>query len=127
MKYLIIILITLSTFIFTGFDKSKEIKVGLYQACEGIKAGDPTIKKPAIDLLFKEGLVGYRILYLEWIAETNPEIREHILKGFSKIGDHKHIAFDFPKDWIEASNRFKDKEKNIRLSELKRYFKSQIK
>jgi hypothetical protein len=102
--------------------EQQPIKFGLYQACERIMFRDPTVKKSGIDTLFEEGFVGYRILHLEWIAESDPEFRDYILQGFSKMGDHKHIASNFPQDWIDASNRFSEPERSARLAELKKYF-----
>jgi hypothetical protein len=96
----------------------------IFGYCEMLRMGDSKIVKQGVDGLFKiGGLQALTILHLKWIAEQNPEIRNHILSGFSKIGDHRFIADpDFPKEWIRASKRFLDPERETRLRELRRYF-----
>ena len=112
-------------------DQTQKDQEKLYQmfvACERIRSRDPEIKIPVIRDLFKvRGLVAYRLLYLEWIAEPNPEFRKHILEGFKKIGDHVHIASDFPNDWISVSERFLAEECEQRLAELREYFPEEMK
>ncbi len=98
--------------------------VRLFEACEGLRCQDPGICQPAIDQLFEvPGLISYTILHLKWIAEANPEIRNHILEKYSRPGDHRHIADPaFPQEWVDAANRFPPEERNVRLQELHTYF-----
>jgi len=100
-----------------------------YWACESLGSTDPTIARQGIALLFSVGgLEAYTVLHLQWIAEPNPEIRKYILEGFSKIGDHRHIAdSSFPREWVRASRRFSSPEKETRLRELKEYFPQEMK
>ena len=101
----------------------------VYWACENLRCSDPTIARQAISGLFGVGgLEAYTLLHLKWIAEPNPEIRKYILEGFSKIGDHRHIADpDFPQEWVKAAKRFSSPEKEIRLRELKEHFPEETK
>ena len=96
----------------------------LYAACEALRSGDPSIARQGVrDLFCIGGLEAYTLLHLKWIAEPHPDIRAYILEGFSKMGDHRHIADpEFPRAWIAAAKRFPSPEKEIRLRELRKYF-----
>ena len=112
----------------TSEDKSNEFSMVIFRSCECLRSSDPEVIFPAIDGLFKHGcLETYMLLHLKWIAEPNPQIRDHILLGFSRIGDHRYIADpDFPKGWVEASKRFASSEKERRMGEIKKYFSADL-
>ena len=110
-------------------DEPNRYGIVVFRYCECLRSSDPEVVLPAIDGLFETGgLEAYMLLHLKWIAEPNAEIRNRILHGFSKIGDHRYIADpDFPGKWVEASERFASPEKERRMYELKRYFPSDMK
>jgi len=101
----------------------------IFRACESLRCGDPEIAQHGIAELFNiGGLEAFTLLHLKWIAEPNPEIRRYILKGFTKLGDHRHIADpDFPQGWVEAAKRSSSPERDARLRELEKYFPKEMK
>ncbi|MHC4336463.1 MAG: HEAT repeat domain-containing protein [Planctomycetota bacterium] len=110
-------------------DECNRRGIVVFMYCECLRSSDPEVVLPAVDGLFEVGgLEAYMLLHLKWIAEPNTQIRNHILLGFSKIGDHRYIADPaFPRKWVEASRRFASPEKERRMYELKKYFPSDVK
>jgi len=74
-----------------------------------------------------KGLYDYTTLKYLWLAESDPNLRLEILKGFKKIGDHIYIADpEFPKYWIIGLKQYDQQERNKRLMELRRYFPKEV-
>jgi hypothetical protein len=101
----------------------------IHGACENLRSSDPTVARQGIQGLFLVGgLEAYTILHLKWIAEPDPEIRNAILAGFSKLGDHRHIVDPtFPREWVLAAQRCAPSERKVRLQELNKYFPKEVK
>jgi len=100
----------------------------LFSASELLRMDDPKIRIKGVLMLFDlKGLYAYTTLKYMWLAESDPKVRNAILKGFRKVGDHLYIADpDFPKDWVVGIRKFDQTEKNRRLRELKKYFPTEV-
>lgn len=89
---------------------------------------NPSTRIQGVAMLFNlKGLYDYTTLKYLWLAESDPNVRLEILKGFKKIGDHIYIADpDFPKYWIIGLKQYDQQERNKRLMELRRYFPKEV-
>ena len=99
-----------------------------FVASELLRANDPNIRTQGVTMLFDlRGLYAYTTLKYMWLAESNPNVRKAIVKGFKKLGDHVFIADpDFPRDWVVGLKHFEQMERQKRLRELRDYFPKEV-
>ena len=130
LQIIVLLLLVIPTVSFSDEERDSQERLRqLFLASEQLRMNDPSLRIQGIRMLFEmEGLYVYTTLQYLWLVEPHQDVRNEILHGFNKIGDHVYIADpDFPEFWMKGLEHYQEAEKQKRIKELKRFFSKPVK